>query len=173
MKTVTLFRHAKSAWKDNPEIDDFDRPVSAKGLDEAPAMGANIRKHGLNPDLILCSPSLRTRQTLSLAAGQAWDTLPETRFEESIYQASALTLFKMFAGLPAHVAHVMIVGHNPALQELAANLAPSGSEARHRFEDHMPTAALACFDFAIENWTELRPGTGQLRLFIFPATNDN
>jgi len=173
MKTVTLFRHAKSGWKNNSELNDFDRPLSAKGLGEAPAMGAAMRKHKLKPDLILCSPSLRTRQTLSLAAGQAWDALPETRFEERVYEASALALFNTLSELPAHVAHVMIVGHNPGLQELAAKLAPSGSEARRRFEGQMPTAAVARFDFAIESWTELLPGTGQLRLFIFPATTGN
>ena len=169
MKTVTLFRHAKSGEKDNPNIDDFDRPLAARGLKAAPKMGEIIRAHNLKPSLILCSPSVRTRQTLSLAAPEAWDTTPETRFEEMLYEASAQTLFRTLKGLTRDVAHVMIVGHNPGLQELAVALAPPGSAAREEFKAKLPTAAIASFDFDIDHWAKLQPGTGQLQLFAAPA----
>ncbi|MGO9171537.1 MAG: SixA phosphatase family protein [Rhodomicrobium sp.] len=168
MKTVTLFRHAKSGDKDNPNIDDFDRPLAGRGLKAAPKMGKAMRDHKLRPDLILCSPSVRTRQTLELAAPEAWDDLPPVRFEERLYEASPQTLFKALRELPEDIAHVMIAGHNPGLQELAIALSPPGSSAREQFKEKMPTSAVASFDFETERWAILKPGTGQLRLSISP-----
>src|ERR1700686_808833 len=109
MKTVTLFRHAKSGEKDNPNVEDFDRPLSDRGLKTAPKMGTAMRARQLRPNLILCSPSVRTRQTLSLAAAEAWDNPPKIRFDEKLYEASAQTLMRTLKALPANVAHVMIV----------------------------------------------------------------
>lgn len=168
MKTVTLFRHAKSGEKDNPNIDDFERPLASRGLKAAPKMGMALREHKLRPGLILCSPSVRTRQTLSLAEPEAWDTQPEVRFDQRLYEASARALFKVLRELPDEVGHVMIVGHNPGLQELAVALLPVGSLARQEFKEKLPTAAVATFDFATDRWAKLRPATGQLRLFISP-----
>ncbi len=88
MKTVTLFRHAKSGDKDNPNLADIDRPLSKRGLKAAPKMGEAMRERKLRPDLILCSPSVRTRQTLTLAEPEAWDEQPEVRFERRVYEAS-------------------------------------------------------------------------------------
>src|SRR5579883_1073640 len=123
MKTVTLFRHAKSDWKDSAIIDDFDRPLSERGVKAAPKMGKVIRAHGLMPDIILCSPSVRTRQTLQLAAPNAFETLPEIRFDPKLYHPDVEALLHFLRALPETVAHVMIVGHNPELQELAVTLA--------------------------------------------------
>jgi phosphohistidine phosphatase len=170
MKKVTLFRHAKSGEKNNPSIDDFDRPLAQKGLKAAPKMGEAMRGHKLVPDLILCSPSLRTRQTLELAAAGAWDNLPDVRFERRLYEASQATLLKALRELPSSAAHIMVVGHNPGLQDLAARLAPADSEARHQLTEKLPTAAIVSFSFDVENWKDLKPGTGQLQLSISPAT---
>jgi phosphohistidine phosphatase len=170
MKTVTLFRHAKSGEKDNPNIEDFDRPLSDRGLKTAPKMGGAMRARSLRPNLILCSPSVRTRQTLSLAAAQAWDNPPKMRFEKQLYEASAQTVLKVLKDLPEDVAHVMIVGHNPGLQELAVALAPLGSEAREDLKEKLPTAAIASFDFDADIWKELKPASGQLRVFMAPGT---
>jgi phosphohistidine phosphatase len=168
MKTVTLFRHAKSGDKDNPDIADFDRPLARRGLKAAPKMGMAMRERNIKPDLILCSPSVRTRQTLTLAAPEAWDAEPEVRFDKRLYEASAQTLFKLLRALADETGHVMIVGHNPGLQELAVALTPPGSFAREEFKEKLPTAALASFDFDTERWRSLQPGTGQLQLSISP-----
>ncbi len=168
MKTVTLFRHSKSGDKDNPNIEDFDRPLASRGLKAAPKMGAVMRDRKLKPDLILSSPSVRTRQTLSLAAPEAWDTPPEIRFEERLYDASAQTLFKALRELADDVAHVMIVGHNPGLQELAAALVSPGSRAREELKEKLPTSAVVSFDFNARHWAKLMPGSGRLRLSISP-----
>jgi phosphohistidine phosphatase len=170
MKKVTLFRHAKSGEKDNPNIEDFDRPLAPRGLKAAPKMGEAMREAKLTPDLILCSPSVRTRQTLELAAPKAWDSHPDVRFEKRLYEASPATLLRALKELPGNAAHVMIVGHNPGLQELAAKLSPPGSEARHQFSEKLPTAAVVSFSFGVGTWKDLKAGTGQLQLSISPAT---
>ena len=168
MKTVTLFRHAKSGDKDNPAMKDFERPLAPRGLKAAPKMGKAMRERNLRPDLILCSPSVRTRQTLTLAEPEAWDAQPEVRFDERLYEASQQTLLKVLRELPNEIGHVMIVGHNPGLQELAAALTPAGNPARQAFQEKLPTAAVVSFDFDTERWRSLQPGTGQLQLSISP-----
>ncbi|MBJ7533465.1 histidine phosphatase family protein [Rhodomicrobium vannielii ATCC 17100] len=170
MKTVTLFRHAKSGDKDNPNLDDFDRPLSDRGLKAAPKMGAALRDRGVRPDLILCSPSARTRQTLTLASAAAWDNPPAECFETKIYEAGERTLLKLLRDCPEDVDHVMFVGHNPGLQDLAVTLAQPGSAERHAIKDKLPTAAIVSFAFDAEAWNDLEPGEGRVRLFITPNT---
>jgi phosphohistidine phosphatase len=168
MKTVTIFRHAKSGEKNNPNIEDFERPLSDRGLKAAPKMGAAMRDRKLRPDLILSSPSVRTRQTLALAAPEAWDNPPKVRYLKKLYDASAESLLQLIRRLPEDVRHVMIVGHNPGLQELAALLSPPSSSARRAFNEKLPTAAVASFDFDTERWSNLQPETGHLRFAISP-----
>lgn len=170
MKTVTLFRHAKSGEKGNPNIEDIDRPLSGRGLKAAPKMGAALRDRRVKPDLILCSPSVRTRQTLTLASPEAWDEAPKTRFKKDIYEASCETLLKLVNGCPKDVQHVMIVGHNPGLQEFAITLARPGSAELGKIEQKLPTAAIVTFEFDEERWKDIQPATGRIVLFIAPRT---
>ena len=169
MKIVTLFRHAKSGEKDNPRIDDFDRPLAERGLKAAPKMGAAIRDLDLRPDLIVCSPSVRTRQTLTLASVEAWDNPPKVTFDERVYEATAETLFKIVKDLPDDVEHVMIVGHNPGLQDLAITLTVSG-RPHQQLKDKLPTAALVSVEFDEERWKDVQPATGHVALFLTPNT---
>ena len=169
MKTVTLFRHAKSGEKDNPRIDDFDRPLADRGLKSAPKMGAAMRDHHLRPDLILCSPSVRTRQTLTLASAEAWNKPPKIRFDERLYEASAQAILDVLKEAPGDVDHVMIVGHNPGIQDLAVMLAVNGRE-RLQVKDKLPTAAVVTLEFDEKRWKELKPATGHVALYITPNT---
>jgi len=170
MKTVTLFRHAKSDWKDSPSIDDFDRPLADRGLKAAPKMGRAMRENGITPDLILCSSSVRTRQTLALAEPEAWDILPDIRFEDALYHAKSSAMTSMLQELPETVAHVMIVGHNPGLQKLAMQLTKAGDDAETRLADGFPTAAVATLSFDIEAWGELSGKSGSVELFLTPKS---
>lgn len=170
MKTVTLFRHAKSGDKDNPAIADVDRPLSGRGLKAAPKVGAVLRDRHLRPDLILCSPSERTRQTLTLASVAAWDQPPPVRFEKRLYEASCQTLLKMLKDLPGDVGHVMIVGHNPGLQELAVALASPGSREQGQLKEKLPTAGIVSFEFEEKLWKKLRPESGRIVLILSPKT---
>jgi phosphohistidine phosphatase len=169
MKTLTLFRHAKSAWKFRRAIDDFDRPLAERGLKAAPKMGAAMREHGVRPDLILCSASVRTRQTLELAKAEAWDLIPETRFERRLYLAPASVMLEIVRALPEEASHAMLVGHNPGSRKLAAALERAEGGAIFGPAEKFPTAALASFDFDIEVWTQVAEGTGKLSLYLTPA----
>jgi phosphohistidine phosphatase len=168
MKTVTLFRHAKSGQRNDPNIADIDRALSARGLKTAPKMGMAIRNHKIRPNLVLSSPSVRTRQTLKLVEAEAWDEPPKIRFYKRLYEASAATMLNLLKKLPEDVAHVMIVGHNPGLQELAIILASPDKQGKAELEAKFPSAALASFTFDADTWKELEPATGKLRLFITP-----
>jgi phosphohistidine phosphatase len=169
MKTVTLFRHAKSGDKDNPNVADIDRPLADRGLKAAPKMGMALRDRGVRPDLILCSPSVRTRQTLALAQALAWDKPPETRFEKKLYEATAQTLLKLVKEAPDNVGHVMLIGHNPGLQDLAVSLAAPGPD-REKLMQKLPTASAVSFAFGHKRWKNLKPGAGRVILFISPNT---
>ncbi len=170
MKTVTLFRHAKSGEKDNTNIDDFDRPLNNRGLQAAPKMGTAMRERGIRPDLILCSPSVRTRQTLTLATPLAWDVSPPVRYEQALYETDATTLLDYIREAADDVANLMLVGHNPGLQDLAVELAPAHSPLRRDLEAKFPTASIAVFDCDVKLWQDVCPECGTLRLFVTPDT---
>lgn len=168
MKTVTLFRHAKSGWKNNPLIEDKDRPLAARGMKDAPRMGRFMRKLSITPDIILCSPSVRTRQTLSLAQSEAFDRLPRTIFDERLYDADPDTILAVLRELPDTVNHAMVVGHNPGMQQLAAEFVKANAEQFRLFTSEFPTAALASFSFAVVTWKELSPDKARLMLYKTP-----
>ncbi len=168
MKTVSLFRHAKSDWKDSPSIADFDRPLSDRGLKAAPKMGEAMRERGLHPDLVLCSTSVRTRQTWALAAPMAFDIQPEVRFEQGLYHATSSQLIERLRELDDDLGHVMIVGHNPGLQALALALCRPGDDELAALREKLPTAALAILTFDDERWQDLQPRAGDLILFLTP-----
>lgn len=158
MKTLLLLRHAKSSW-DEPSLRDFDRPLAARGKRDAPRIGKALRKRGPHPELIISSPAARTRATIkAIAASARFEA--EIQFEESVYGASASELIKLIRGLPREKATAMIVGHNPGLEDLVARL--TGKPER------MPTAALACIEFQIDGWDDLKDGEGKLAWLLTP-----
>ena len=167
MRKLTLLRHAKSSWAD-PANADIDRPLTSRGRRDALKIGAFIAEKKLFPDLILCSPSHRTRETLA----QIKPFLPdgvEIEIERAIYSAG------QGGGLVAHLKsagiedeHVMIVGHNPTMQQLALDLAkPSPDNSYSLIEKKYPTGALTHIEFDITDWRELK-GRGRLVHFVTP-----
>ena len=172
MLTLLLLRHAKSSW-DNPALADFDRPLAKRGQKAAPRMGAEIAALDLRPDLILCSSAQRTRETLDLVLA-TWPGAPPTVvYDEAIYMASPTELIaelRRLAVTAQKPARVMVVGHNPGLEELAGLLAGDGDPAaRELMAQKFPTCALAVFTFATDDWAAIGPGQGTLTHFITPA----
>ena len=166
-KTVLLLRHAKSS-RDDPEMADFDRPLTGRGRRDAPRMGTWMHEAGLKPDLVLCSDAKRARET--------WAGLSETLrcpapllFERGLYMASAKALCRRLQRLPGTVGSVLVIGHNPGLEESAEALADGGGEALERLRRKYPTAALACLEFDLSDWARLEPGTGRLTQFTPPG----
>src|ERR1051325_3345599 len=111
MKTLFLLRHAKSSWKDET-LADFERPLNRRGKHAAETMGEYLKAKGVVPELILCSPAVRARETLALVTKAAkWAT--EVRYDQRIYEASGLRLAEVMAQIENDRKLVMMVGHNP------------------------------------------------------------
>jgi phosphohistidine phosphatase len=158
MKSLLLLRHAKSDWN-QPGISDFARPLNKRGIKAAPLIGRLARKRRLRPDLILCSPAERARQTAALlieAAGFG----AELRFDERIYEANWSRLLEIIQQLDESTAMVLMVGHNPGMEDLLLNL--SGVNR------HMPTAAFTQIKLNVEAWSEVVPGCGQMEWLVKP-----
>jgi phosphohistidine phosphatase len=168
-RRLILLRHAKSAWPDG--VPDHDRPLAPRGRRDAPAAGRLLRKSGCVPDRVLCSTARRARETWQLAEDKL-GAHPAAKFEDRIYGASAADLLALARQTSADVRTLLIVGHDPAMQELTLQLAgePAGdaeAEALSRVRMKYPTAAIAVLSFS-DRWTELGPGLAQLADFATP-----
>lgn len=152
MKTLLLLRHAKSSWKE-PGLRDFERPLNGRGREAAPLMGRFMAGKKLRPDLIVCSPAERARQTASLLTQAAGLDSP-LRYDERIYEATADQLLEVVSQVDESCELAMLVGHNPGMEELIHAL--TGESAG------MPTAALAHLTLDIDKWEKARPRCGRL-----------
>jgi phosphohistidine phosphatase len=169
MKRVYLLRHAKSSWKDD-SLADRDRPLAERGTRAAKAMARHFEAEGIRPDLVLCSPARRTRETLELLERAFADGV-ETTFDEALYGASEAGLLARLKALPEGVGSVMLIGHNPGLEELALALAADGAGLA-RMSEKYPTAALATIDLRARRWSTVRRRSGQLAAFVRPKDLD-
>jgi phosphohistidine phosphatase len=156
VKSLTLFRHAKTE-RDSTTGRDFDRQLAERGERNAARMGEEIRKLGLEYDLILSSPAMRAAQTAEIA-GLA------PRFDERIYDAPAGKLLGIVQETGAGIDRLLMVGHNPAFEQLATNLIGTSLD--------MPTGALAEIELSIDDWREGGNGNGKLVRFLTPKGLD-
>jgi phosphohistidine phosphatase len=166
MKTLLLLRHAKSSW-DNPGGRDFDRPLAPRGRRTAPLIGGHLRDRQLLPDLVLCSTARRARETYDLVVPAVGGTA--IQFEQALYLAAPATLLRLVHAAPPGVERLLVIGHNPGLQQFAALLAGTGDAAdRDRLQAKFPTAGLAILTFPATSWKEIAPGSGHLESFVAP-----
>jgi phosphohistidine phosphatase len=165
-RQLMLVRHAKSDW---PDVPDRERPLAKRGKRDAPRVGRWLRGRGYLPDAVVCSVARRARQTWELMAPELGGTPPVT-FEQRAYDASALTLLELARELPSRYRAVLLIGHNPAIAELADGLlAPSaGDGAAASPELRFPTAAVAVLEFT-GGWPDLSPGQARLVGYTAPA----
>lgn len=172
MKTLALFRHAKSDWSD-PRLGDFDRPLAPRGIKAAPRMARAMKGLGLAPDLVLCSEALRTRQTWDLAAPEI-GAAARLVVRRALYLAAPGELLEAVRGVEPETETLMLIGHNPGMENLAAALAGPDSDpaAVQRMGRKFPTAALAVLTFEIAAWRNAAPGTGRLTHFLQPRDLD-
>jgi phosphohistidine phosphatase len=167
MRVLYLLRHAKSAW-DDPSIEDHDRPLAARGRRAARAMARHFRGLGSDPELILCSSSERTRETLDLLM-PGFAAAPIVAVERGLYLAGAEAMLARLRAVEDRVERVLLIGHNPGLHELALLLAQTGrAKLRAPLARKFPTAALA--SYAIESgWSAIGPETARLVAYVTPA----
>lgn len=165
MKTLTLLRHAKSGW-DSPVARDFDRPLNARGRKAARAMGREMRRLGLGFDHILASPAARVTETLAELA-QGFGGAVDTEFDESVYLAPVETLLALIHAADDADSRLLLVGHNPGMEQLALLLSGAGA-LRDEIAVKYPTGALAEIGFDVAHWREVAAGGGRLARFIRP-----
>jgi phosphohistidine phosphatase len=170
MKSLTLLRHAKSGW-DDPAIRDFDRPLNPRGRRAARTVGAEMKAQGLEFDLILASPARRVIETLDEVAAGYGGLGPE--YDERLYLAPAAALLDIVRHAPDSADRLLLVGHNPGMEELALRLARrDGDRLRGEVEIKYPTGTVAEIELPAKHWAETREGTGRIVRFIRPRDLD-
>jgi phosphohistidine phosphatase len=175
MRRLLLLRHAKAERLQSGGRD-HDRILAKRGREDAAAVGAYLVRHKLIPDLALVSTSARTRETWGLVAKAFSKTLP-VEFEGTIYEAEPEAILNAVRATEPEVRTLLVVGHNPGMQQLAEILIASGEvEARQRLLEEFPTSAFAAISFATDNWEGLHANGGRLEHFVTPqmfeATTD-
>lgn len=172
MKRLTLLRHAKSG-DDGLVARDFDRRLNAKGRRAARAIGRHMRELGLRFDAVLASPAVRVAETIEeVAAGYGDDLAPG--WERRIYLATPEDLLELIQEAPPAAGSLLLVGHNPSLEQLVLMLVPGGMDdaARGQVEEKYPTASLAEIAFDVAQWDDVEAGAGRLVRFVRPRDLD-
>ena len=175
-RKLVLLRHAKSAW---PDVPDRERPLGRRGRRDAPVMGRWLRASGHVPNQVLCSTARRARETWQLVQS-GLGIAPPVEFDDGVYEAAAERLLELIRRASPAARTLLVVGHDPALPELALALAAttpaahpraSGDAAPPDMLDRMrakfPTAAIAVFEFP-GNWDQLGPGKARMADFVTP-----
>ena len=166
MKALYLLRHAKSSWADG-DLADHDRPLAPRGRKATRSLARYIAEGGIEPALVLCSTAARARETLDGVSPFLGDDL-DVWHEADLYGASAKEFLRRLRRLPPAVPSVMVVGHNPGLEDLALSLVGGGDDtALAGLHAKFPTGALASF-LIPDSWAELAPGQATLTAFVVP-----
>ncbi|MDX4058314.1 histidine phosphatase family protein [Aliarcobacter skirrowii] len=159
MRELILIRHAKSDWS-NPLLDDFERPLNKRGEKNAPFMAKILKKELQKPDLIISSPSFRTKLTLEYFLKE-FEYKGEVIFEKSIYEAPFENLLKVIKNIDNKYKTIFLIGHNPGLNDLANFLLGS-------FEDNIPTSGVLKIDFDTNSWKNISKDNSKLIFFKYP-----
>jgi phosphohistidine phosphatase len=171
MKRLTLLRHAKSG-DDGTVARDFDRPLNAKGRRAARAIGRHMRDKALRFDAVIASPATRVAETLQeVEAGYGGGLAPH--WERRVYLATADELLDVVHAAPPGANSILLVGHNPGLEQLVLMLVPERAHGvRGEVEVKYPTASLAEMVFAVDRWEDVGQGGGDLVRFVRPRDLD-
>jgi phosphohistidine phosphatase len=169
MKILTLLRHAKSGW-DDPVRRDFDRPLNPRGRRAARTIGREMRDLGLGFDRIIASPARRVVETIEEVAHGFGPIHAD--YDERIYLTPAAALIEIVRKTPDEVGRLLIVGHNPGLEELALSLTGADGPLRSEVEIKYPTGTLAEIHLPVEHWAEVGEAKGTIGRFIRPRDLD-
>jgi phosphohistidine phosphatase len=172
MKTLTLLRHAKSGW-DDPVARDFDRPLNKRGERASHVIGAWMRNQKMAFDHVVASPAVRVIDTLDQIVS-TYGELGEPTWERRIYLASSASLMDVLRETDDAYDNVLMVGHNPGLEDLILELVPEHKDDALRALVYYkyPTAAVAEITLAIDNWADIERNTGTLTRYIRPRDLD-
>jgi phosphohistidine phosphatase len=172
MKTLALFRHAKSDWTD-ARARDFDRPLNARGVRGAAAMGEYVRQGCWRFDRIIASPAVRVAETIEVASRAYGHAFP-IEWDRRIYLASSAILIDLLREVAGDPASLLMVGHNPGLEDLIFDLVPDDgtSPLRALVEQKFPTATFAVLECAIARWSDIDLGCARLTVLTRPRDLD-
>lgn len=172
MKTLALFRHAKSDWSD-ARARDFDRPLNARGQRGALAMGRYIRDTGRRFDRVIASPAVRVAETVEYAS-KTWGRSFPVEWDRRIYLASSAVLVDLLRELTGDPETVLMIGHNPGLEDVIFDLVPDdgSSPLRDVVEAKFPTATFAVLELDIARWADIDSGCARLVSLMRPRDLD-
>lgn len=165
MRRLWLLRHAKSSW-DDPDLPDHERPLADRGRRAAGLIARYLEETDVRPELVLCSSARRTRETLSIVLPSLGPSFT-ARIDPTLYTFESSRLRDQLAAIGDDLAAVMVVGHNPAIQDLASELAGAGSrlpDLRAKF----PTCAIARLELDLARWVDIGPAVATLTGFVVP-----
>jgi phosphohistidine phosphatase len=171
-RRLVLLRHAKSSWSD-PDLADSERPLAPRGERAARLIAGQLVKRKLQPDRVLCSTAKRTRET--------WNRIrpvlahpPEEVLEPELYLAEPPTLLARIRQTPPRVGTLLVIGHNPGLQQFAAMLAERAHpELAERLRAKFPTAAMLAFAFEGADWSGLAECPLEFLAYDIPRDLEN
>jgi len=167
VRILHLLRHAKSSWAD-PTLADPDRPLAPRGERNARQLAGYLGRSGIRPDLVLCSPAMRARQTLDAIAASLPTRTP-VWVEDVLYPATGDILWQRVRRLPEPLGRVLLIGHNPAIHDLAVRLAVNGDDHTiARLRGKLPTCALVTLVWPDRSWARLRPTEAVLHDLVAP-----
>ena len=163
IKRLTLVRHAKSDWTDR-SLDDFDRPLNARGERDAPDMASRVAAAGLVPTLMISSTARRALETARVFADAVGYPRPRIRQADEAYLASPGELLDLVRKRGGTARHVMLFGHNPGISGFGAWLAGDDSLGE------VPTCAVASLLVPVKRWSELEFGSARRDFYDFPKS---
>jgi len=161
MKKLILIRHAKSSWA-NSYLSDKDRPLNERGWHDAPLMAKLLSGECASPDLIVCSSSKRTRQTVKFFSEDWGISDSRVQYSDSLFHASVNQLLFVIKSLDEELDSVALVGHNPGLTYLVQDLINS------RAPDNIPTCGIAILQSESEFWSNFEAGNPGLIKYFYP-----
>lgn len=169
MLTLYVLRHAKSSWTE-PLSRDIDRKLNERGLRDAPLMGEYISDLGKNPELILCSPAQRTRETLNLVLPQLGAEGTSIEMPKQLYPGGAEIYLQSLQHRGQETSCILLIGHNPSVADLVVELCGNSNSAQlDAISRKYPTCALSVINFEATDWANIDHGAGTLERFVTPA----
>jgi phosphohistidine phosphatase len=172
MKTLSIFRHAKSGW-DSPVSRDYDRPINTRGIKGSRLIGTHLREHSWACDHVVSSPAVRCTETLD-ALWEGYGQILHPNWDRRVYLASGEILLDVVHELPKSANHVLMCGHNPGLEDLILMLVPDGVDAalRDEVEEKFPTASIAALEIEVADWSEVKPNSARFVSLLRPRDLD-
>jgi len=160
VKKLFIIRHGKSSWN-NPDLQDFDRPLNKRGMRDAPFMAKMLVGQGVKPDQIISSPANRALNTAINFAKENGLEADDIVIKHEIYEAYPEVLLQLVHQLSDDLNTVFMFGHNPGFTYLANTF-------EGQYIPNIPTCGIVCIEAEIDNWKKLSADTGRIAAFYFP-----